>query len=314
MGERKTNIDKIKNIIELGRFRFLLAGFFLYIMGCLLAVVSKVPFSIELFIFGYAIMSPAHLSLSYSNNYFDIEVDKYNKPTSISGGSKTLLEHPELRNTCRNIAIILILVSVILSVIFILIYSYSLLLLVFVIFGNLLGWFYAAPPLKLAYRGLGEIANMINMGILMPGFGYWVIKGGFDLFFFVFTFALFLYGLVFIIIVETPDMDGDIKGKKTTIVVKKGRKNTYFILLTSLIIASFYFLFLSIFGVFKEYINFYVVFALSLIPIIIAFIGLYYKPFTKKIATKVAIMNLYTQVIYLFIFNIYLIFLIVLLK
>jgi 1,4-dihydroxy-2-naphthoate octaprenyltransferase len=109
-------------------------------------------------------------------------------------------------------------------------------------------------------------------------------------------------------------MDGDIKGKKTTIVVKKGRKNTYFILLTSLIIASFYFLFLSIFGVFKEYINFYVVFALSLIPIIIAFIGLYYKPFTKKIATKVAIMNLYTQVIYLFIFNIYLIFLIVLLK
>ena len=136
------------------------------------------------------------------------------------------------------------------------------------------------------------------------------MNGGFDNFFFVFTFALFMYGLVFMIIVETPDMEGDIKGKKLTFVVKKGRKNAYFILLASLIIASFYFLILSLYGVFDEYINFIVVFAISLIPIIIAFIGLFNKPFTKKIATKVATMNLYSHVVYLIIFNIYLIILI----
>ncbi len=311
MGERNTKKETIKNLIELGRFRFLLGGFLLYIMGCLLAVISKGTFSIELFIFGYAIMFPAHLGLSYSNNYFDIKVDRFNKPISISGGSKTLLKHPELRKTCKNIAIALMSISIALSIIFIFIYSFSFLFLGFIIFGNLLGWFYSAPPLRLAYRGLGEIANMINMAILMPGIGYWIIKGGFDLFFFVFAFALFLYGLVFIIIVETPDMEGDIKGKKITLVVKKGRKNTYFILLTCLIFSSFYFLVLSLFGLFSEYINFTIVFTISLIPIIIAFIGLFYKPFTKKIATKVATMNLYSQVCYIFIFNVYLMILIV---
>ena len=302
--------EKIKKIIELGRFRFLAGGFLLYIMGTLLAVVSDVSFSIDLFIFGYAIMAPAHLALSYSNNYFDISVDKYNQPIAISGGSKTLIEHPELRMTCRNISITLMIISVILTFAFIFIYSFSFLLLIFVVFGNLLGWFYSAPPIRLAYRGLGEFANMINMGLLIPGIGYWLMKGILDQFFFVFAIALFIYGLTFIIIVETPDMEGDIKGKKQTLVVKIGRKTTYLILLISMIITSIYFFSISLLDLFNDYMNFTVVFSISLIPIIIALIGFIYKPFTKKIATKIATINMYSIITYLVIFNIYLLYLI----
>jgi len=311
MGEKDTDKVKIKNIIELGRFRFLAGGFLLYIMGSLLAVVSNVSFSIELFIFGYAIMFPAHLSLSYSNNFFDINVDKYNQPIGISGGSKSLIKHPELKDTCKNISITLMIISIIVTFAFMFIYSFSFLLLIFVVFGNLLGWFYSAPPIRMAYRGLGELANMINMGLLMPGIGYWVMKGVLDPFFFVFAIALFIYGLVFMVIVETPDMEGDIKGKKQTLVVKIGRKTTYIILLISMIITSIYFFFISLLELYSEYIDFTVVFAISLIPIIIALIGLIYKPFTKKIATKVATVNMYSIISYLALFNVYILYLII---
>lgn len=308
IGGKELNLGYIKNLIELGRFRFLVGGFLLYIMGYLLAVISKNSFSIELFIFGYAIMFPAHLSLSYSNNYFDVNVDKYNEPISISGGSKTLIKHPELKNTCKYFAISLIFISIFLAVIFVLLYYYSIMFLFFIIFGNLLGWFYSAPPLRLAYRGFGEIANMINMGCLMPGIGYWVMNGGFDLFFLVFVFPLFVYGLFFIITVETPDKDGDFKGGKNTFVVKKGLIYSYYVALACLTVSSLYFLIISLSGFFKELIDFTLVFLFSLIPLSISIIGLIKKPFTKKIATKVAKINIYTISLYLFIFDIFLFF------
>ena len=299
---------KVKKIIELARFRFLAGGFFLYTMGAFLAVASGIDFSIELFIFGYAIMMPAHLALSYSNNYFDIEVDKKNTPVSISGGSKVLIDYPELISMCKYISIILMLLSVFLATIFVLLFSYSLVFIAFIVFGNLLGFFYTSPPLKLAYRGFGEVANMINMGLLMPGIGYWAMKGNLDLFYFVFAAAFFLYGLEFMIIVETPDMEGDIKAKKMTFVASKGRRFSYIILLCSIITASLYFLAVGLVGIFADKINYFIIFLLSLFPIIIAVKGFLKNPIKREIATKIAEKNMYTLITFVILINIYLIF------
>jgi 1,4-dihydroxy-2-naphthoate octaprenyltransferase len=38
--------------------------------------------------------------------------------------------------------------------------------------GNLVGWFYSAPPLRLAYRGLGEFSTAATVGFLVPAMGY----------------------------------------------------------------------------------------------------------------------------------------------
>ena len=298
----------IKKIIELARFRFLLGGFFLYTMGALLAVISGVDFSFYLLVFGYAIMMPAHLALSYSNNYFDIEVDKHNTPVSISGGTKVLIEYPELIPICKYIAISLMILSGVLATIFVLLYSYSIYFLAFVIFGSFLGWFYTAPPLKFAYRGMGEVANMINMGILMPGIGYWVMKGNIGLFYLVFSIAFFLYGLEFMIIVETPDMEGDLKENKSTFVVKYGRRISYILLLFSLVAASIYYLIVDFFGFYGDQINYFVIFILSLYPLSIALSGWFKMPFNKKIATKVAQKNMYALITFVIFINIYFIF------
>jgi len=297
---------KIKLLIELGRFRFLFGGFFLYILGVLLALASGVNFSLVYFIFGYAIMLPAHLSLSYSNNYFDIEVDKFNKPISISGGSKVLIENPELIPLTKKISIVLILTSIFVAFIFVILFSFPLTYLVFIIFGNLLGWFYTAPPFKLAYRGLGEIANMINMGFLMPGIGYWTISGNLDMFFFIFAFAFLLYGLNFMIIVETPDLEGDKKAKKKTLVSKIGRKNSYKITILSLLFVSIYFLSLAFFRINYDTINYSIVYLLSLIPLSTAIYGWFKKPFSKKLAAKTAQINMLSLLFFILVLDFYL--------
>ena len=276
-------------------------------MGTLLATSSGVDFSFDLFIFGYAIMLPAHIGLSYSNNYFDIEVDKYNNPISISGGSKILIENPELRKTCLLIALFLMSFSLILSIFFIFLYSFSILFLFFILFANLLGFFYSAPPIRLAYRGLGEIANIITIGFLMPGIGYLVIKGGFDLFYFVFTFALFFYGLEFILLVEMPDIEGDKIGKKNTLIVKKGIKFGFKLILICLLVSSVYYLLISLIGLFSEYINYLVVFLISLIPIIVALKGWSKMIFNAENISNFAIKNIITLLIALNLINIYLI-------
>jgi len=297
--------NKLKNIIELGRFRFLAAGFFLYTMGVFLAIVSGVDFSYTFFIFGYAIMLPAHLSLSYSNNYFDTDVDKFNKPNFISGGTKILIENPELKQLCKKIAIGLIILSILIAIVFVILFSFPITYLVFIILGNLLGWFYTAPPLRIAYRGFGEIANMVNMGFLMPGIGYWTMNGNLDMFFLIFSITFLLYGLNFIIIVETPDMEGDKKAKKMTLVAKIGRKQSYKISILSLLSASIYFLIIAFLGIYNSDLNYGIIYSLSLIPLFIAVYGWFKKPFSKKIATKTAQNNMYALLFFILILNLY---------
>lgn len=304
------NLKLIKKIIEIGRFRFLAGGFFLYCMGSLLASVYRSEFSFFLFFVGYAIMMPAHLSLSYSNNYFDQHVDQYNTPVSISGGTKILIEHPELRQVSKYIAIGLILISVFIACVVVIFLNYSAWFFGFIVFGNLVGWFYTAPPLRLAYRGFGELANMINMGFLMPGIGYWIVNGSIDTFYIIFAFAFLLYGFEFMIIVESPDMEGDRLGHKHTLIASKGRRFGYQLLLIAVLLSSLYYLTISILGIYQNYVNFFVIFIFSLIPAVVALLGWYQQPFKKKISTKIAQRNMKILILFVILIDVYFVFMI----
>lgn len=217
------NTRAVRQLIRLGRFRFLLSGFIPFCAGALLALLLGARFTPAQFLLGYAAMAASHLSVHYSNDYFDADADRFVEPTAISGGSGVLVENPGLKPAALFSAVALMVVSVLIGCVLIVVYAYPAVFLVFAVGGNLLGWFYTAPPLSLAYRKLGEVTNMITFGILMPGAGYFVAKGVLDLTFFAFTLPLLLYGLVFITSVEIPDMEGDIAGGKPTLVARKGR-------------------------------------------------------------------------------------------
>ena len=74
-------------MLKLGRLQFPVIGFLLYAFGFLLGTVSGFDFSWSRFVLGLVTSCTANLSVSYSNDYFDVNLDRYGKPTSVSGGS-----------------------------------------------------------------------------------------------------------------------------------------------------------------------------------------------------------------------------------
>ena len=210
-------------LLRLTRPQFMLASLVLFILGASWAVILGAPVPLARLLLGYLVILPAHLSNSFSNDCFDLETDRNGSPTLFSGGTGTLLEHPELRQPAMRIALALIGCSLALGILFVRLYAYPPWFLGLVVLGNFLGWFYSAPPLRLAYRGLGEVSTALIAGLLVPAMGYLAARGVLDGDGLLFAIPLVLYSLAFILVVEIPDMEADRLGGKQTWVVQRGR-------------------------------------------------------------------------------------------
>ena len=281
----------LRQFIRLGRFRFLLSGFLPFLAGALFALLRGAEVTPAQFLLGYAAMACAHLSTNYSNDVFDADADRFGEVSPISGGSGVLVQNPSLRPYAMAFAFGLMILSIVIGWIFLTIYSFSYLFLAFGIAGNLLGWFYTAPPVRLAYRGLGEATNMITFGLLMPGSGYFVAMGTIDLAFLVFSVPFFLYGLVFITSVEIPDREGDIAGGKPTLIVRKGRPFGFGLIAFAAIAASGISFLLAISGIFTP-LNVWPLACISCIPLGIALWGFRHRCQDRAPALRYAQANI----------------------
>jgi 1,4-dihydroxy-2-naphthoate octaprenyltransferase len=274
-------------LFRVARFQFLICGMALFAFGALWAVLLGAPVYLSRILLGYLVLLPAHLSVSYSNDYFDIDVDKYDKPTIFTGGSGVLVDNPGLRKPAKWIAITLILCSLALGMIYTIIYSFPIWFLGFVVLGNLLGWFYSAPPIRLAYRGLGELSMAITIGLLIPAFGYFVTTGQMNRDGLLFIVPLTLYGLAFIINVEIPDMESDRLGNKRTWVARKGRGFGFTVIAASFLLATLFFLCFPWLSSRIYPLDFRFLGILSLLPLGAGCIGLLRRPAEKQSATRV---------------------------
>jgi 1,4-dihydroxy-2-naphthoate octaprenyltransferase len=259
----------------------------LFAFGALWAVLLGAPVYLSRILLGYLVLLPAHLSVSYSNDYFDVDVDKYDKPTIFTGGSGVLVDDPGLRKPAKWIAITLILCSLALGIIFTMMYSFPIWFLGFVVLGNLLGWFYSAPPIRLAYRGLGELSMTFSIGLLIPGLGFLVTSGQLNWDGLVFILPLTLYGLAFIINVEIPDMESDRLGNKRTWVARKGRSFGFIVISASFFLATLFFLCVPWLSSRIYPLDFRFLGILSLLPLGAGCIGLLRRPLEKQSATRV---------------------------
>jgi 1,4-dihydroxy-2-naphthoate octaprenyltransferase len=261
------------DILRLTRAHFLIPGIMLYILGTTFAMARGWDFDLDKFLLGYAIFGTAHLSVSFSNDYFDREGDKLGERTPISGGSGVLLRHPELARVALLMAIGLILISILLGAIFVIVFSYEWWFLVFVLLGNLVAWFYSAPPFKFAYRGLGEVSTALAAGCLMPGIGYFVMSGTIDAWFLLITLPLICYGLFFILSVELPDVESDRLAGKVNVMVKRGRDFGLALGAATTLIGTFILIAMASLDVLME-IDLWSFALLSIIPLTAGLIGL----------------------------------------
>ncbi len=150
------------------RLPFLSATFVPVLIG--IAIAAAQGF-FDLFAAALTLIGAAsvHLALNVANDVFDARLgaDERNvNPTQFSGGSRVI--QYGLVSLRRMSAISVGFYSVAIGVgLLLLATRFSYALLVIGVLGILLSIFYTAPPLKLVYRGLGELTTAIGFGPLM---------------------------------------------------------------------------------------------------------------------------------------------------
>jgi 1,4-dihydroxy-2-naphthoate octaprenyltransferase len=306
-GQGSQTQSKAILVLRLTRMHFLIPGFLLYTLGFLLADLRGGDLGLDRFLLGYAIFYPAHLAVSFSNDYFDVEADRRSKRTPLSGGSGVLVEHPELQPLALRIAVALMLISAIMALVFFLLFRPVWYFLPLAWGGSLLGWFYTAPPLRLAYRGLGEVTTAIAAGFVMPGMGYLCSLGHLDLWFFGFASLLICYGFFFILTVEMPDVEADRQGGKDNLLVRKGLEAGALLSLIFTLLGTLGFLVAAITNYFDAEVELWTLFLFSLFPLSVAALGLDAVRKGRLEVERQAKMNFASMMTFIFLANLMLI-------
>ncbi|MCW4020271.1 MAG: prenyltransferase [Candidatus Bathyarchaeota archaeon] len=262
----------ILRVLIIIRIHIVAGGALAFSIGALLAVIEGGSFNPARVILGYLVVFFGDLSTHYSNDYFDVEIDKYIEQRKFFAGSGILVDYPKLRPLSRSIAISLIMLSNVLGSIAVLFYGVPIEFLMITIGANLVGWFYSAPPLRLTSRGLGEIAIALVTGLVIPSAGYLVVKGQFDPFFISLTVPFMMYGFMLSLSLEAPDIEIDRKGGRRNLAVRKGKLFIFSLILAMSSLATIMFLIYA-WRIMPTIIDLGIVVLFSIIPLIAGFFG-----------------------------------------
>jgi 1,4-dihydroxy-2-naphthoate octaprenyltransferase len=294
-----------KTLLKLARPHLFTGTLILYFTGSFFAALVGYPFDVPRVLLGLGIVAAALLSMSYGNNYFDAEVDKLATPTSFSGGGGTLLQDNKLRSIVKRISIGSFSLSLALAVVFMILFSFPLEFFLYVLAGNIMAWFYTAPPLKFSYRGLGELTTMVAIGLMIPGLGYYVLARTIDFSLVLISVPLMLYMAIFIISAEIPDRQGDTLGKKKTFVVRTSTLTGYFANTMFALIAAIYFFILAFTKVLSVPVDFFILAVLSLIPFAFGMMSLLRHLKTSQIYFKSINANVSSIVVFILFITVY---------
>lgn len=224
MSDWPWNINTVFKMLRIVRLYIVAGGALAFSIGVLLAVLEGGNCIVVRVVLGYLVVFLGDLSTHYSNDYFDVEVDKNVKERTFFSSNGVLIDHPELRTLSKRIAISLMIISTLLASLIVLFFGVPEEFFVVALIANLLGWIYSAPPLRLNSRGLGEITIALVTGFIIPSAGYMLVKGRLDLPFFFFSAPFMMYGLILSLSLEAPDIEIDRKGGKTNLAVRKGKR------------------------------------------------------------------------------------------
>jgi 1,4-dihydroxy-2-naphthoate polyprenyltransferase len=167
-----------------------------------------------------------HLGLNVANDVFDARLgadEKNVNPTQYSGGSRVIQYGLVSLRTMALISLACYAVAIGAGLLLLWLRP-SVELLAIGVIGVLVSFFYTAPPLKLVYRGLGEIAVALGFGPLML-LGAYVVQSGGPLAFEPLVASLPIALLVALILYanEVPDAPADARAGKRTLPVRLPR-------------------------------------------------------------------------------------------
>lgn len=166
-----------------------------------------------------------HAGANLANDYFDQKADDMNKnPTPFSGGSRVIQEKILSARQILRASWICFTLSALFGVVIAILGRWE--VVVIGAFGILIGYIYTALPMKLSYRGFGEILVGIGFGPMMLLGAYFVQTGTISLS--PVIASIFVGALITAVlhINEFADYEADKMAGKNNLVVKMGLKHS----------------------------------------------------------------------------------------
>ncbi len=156
---------------------------------------------------------------------FDSGTDLAVRPedrTAFSGGKRVIVDELLTRRQTWAVAAVFGGIGVLLGAVIVLLREP--LAIVIGVIGTLLGWSYHGPPLKLAYRGLGELDVVICYGPLIVLSTYLIQTHELSWPVFWLSLPLGLFIAAFLWVNEFPDYEADLGAGKNNLVARLGRR------------------------------------------------------------------------------------------
>ena len=266
-------------ILRLIRLRIVAGGVLAFSLGALLALVSGGSFDLTRVVLAYFVVLLGDLSTHYSNDYFDVEVDKHIEKKKFFAGSAILVNHPNLRSISKSISITLLACANLLAVAIFFFLGAPIEIFIVILGASLVGWFYSAPPVRLISKGVGEVALACVTGFAIPAIGYLSVRGQFDPLIIYLAVPFVMYGFMLSLSLEAPDAEIDRKGGKRTLAVRKGSRSVFSLILTLTVLAASTF-FVYSWLVTSAVVDLRIVALFSLMPLtagIVGFVGVLQK-------------------------------------
>jgi 1,4-dihydroxy-2-naphthoate octaprenyltransferase len=266
-------------ILRIIRLHIVAGGVLAFSLGALLALVSGRSFDLTRVVLAYFVVLLGDLSTHYSNDYFDVEVDKHIEQKKFFAGSAILVNHPNLRSISKSISITLLACANILAVAIFFFFGVPIEIFIVILGASLVGWFYSAPPVRLISKGFGEVALACVTGFAIPAIGYLSVRGQFDPLFVYLAVPFVMYGLILSLSLETPDAEIDRKGGKKTLAVRKGSRSVFSLILALTVSAALMF-FVYSWLVTSTVVDLGVMALFSILPLtagIVGFVGVFQK-------------------------------------
>ncbi|MEO0421608.1 MAG: prenyltransferase [Pseudomonadota bacterium] len=201
-----------------------------------LALVGQFSWSIFAWLLLFGVFD--QLYIVFANDVADVETDRRNHTaTPFSGGSRVLTDGQLSR---RDLAIAALLCAVLLvSVTGVLAVAYARPLApIFAGLAVLLLWAYSYRPLRLSYRGGGELLQVLGIGVVLPTLGYYAQAGTLSAFPWLLLLATLPMQLAGAIGTALPDEPSDRESAKRTLAVRLGQGGAQRLALALQLLAS----------------------------------------------------------------------------
>ena len=218
----KESLLKIKTWIAASRLPAQIFMFPAVLFGQALHFTQTGEFSLNTFTWLVVYGIAMHFFIVYINDVADYETDQKNTTfTPFSGGSRVLVDG-KLSKQSLLIAGLVMAGVVLFAGNLLAIGANDWTLMVWVVGGLFLMHAYSFSPIKLSYRGFGEVLQMLGVGLVLPVVGYLAQGGTYDVLPWLWIVALFPAQYAMAISTSLPDEPSDKESQKRTTVVILG--------------------------------------------------------------------------------------------